>query len=911
MNILTLTAKLVLDKSDYEAGLASLGDAADTEKSQSGLTKLGTKAAQIAAKAFNAAFHAAIDFGKDVLRTGMDFDTAMAKVMAKLDASGQADRFEEIRNRAVELGKTTKFTAQEVSEGFYYMAIAGWDADEMLAGISGMLQLAAASGTDLGRASDIVTDAMTAFGMTADEAGHFVDVLAAAAANSNTTVDKMGESFKYVAPIAGTFGYTIDDVSVGLGLLANQGIKSGRAGTSLVRIMSNLVNPSEKAANAMEALGVSLFDADGRVMPFADTMRTLRNVFQSSEFSPQELGIMDYVSAMEDLNEQLKEGTITEEEFNRKQQELGRSMDDPGVQEFIEKYEKLQRLIEKSQTPGVGVSAEEQEELLRLESELDSKYTNQGFLQALSQIGGVRGLPAMLAIMQATNEDFDQLVGSVEHSSGTAGRMSEVMLDNLEGDITLLNSALDALKILMFDDVKGPIRQFVKNLTDGVGEISTAFEEGGLTGMLTNLTDWLLNGITGVLTDDSITMEGATEFGRALGTFVGHLVNKLVTSAPEIMSGLFEAGMSLASGIIEGLFAGFMGADETAPWLWTIQDILGDEQDAVDDANQTAAKATGILNYLDSLQQKYGDAATKTEAWQTALSELKQIFPDINQFINDETGALTASNQQLKDYVENSRKAAMESAKMATLQSMREEYMGAVREQGTEEINAEIAQAQADEAWNRMQAIARRFGLSAFDRNASPEQLLYQAQSAANELRWSGKEGSSEAARELETLATSYQADAEAVTTHKNKALQLAQKTSDLATQLDIAERAIERMTQEANNFESTRFTTSGEYYNWYYTHQHASGLNYVPYDGYIAELHRGESVLNANQARMYREGSGSINSNELYQTVAAAVAAAVSGIQVNMDGTLVGNAVTRQVSENIYREQYSRRFAT
>ncbi|MDT2260792.1 phage tail tape measure protein [Paenibacillus larvae] len=168
----------------------------------------------------------------------------MSEVKAISGATGED--FEKLKAKAEELGANTKFSASEAASGLKYMAMAGWDTKQMLAGIDGVMMLAAASGEDLGLVSDIVTDSMTAFGLAADQAGKFADILAAASSKSNTNVAMLGESFKYVAPVAGALGYSAEDTAVALGLMANAGIKASQSGTSLRSALTNLASPTKE-----------------------------------------------------------------------------------------------------------------------------------------------------------------------------------------------------------------------------------------------------------------------------------------------------------------------------------------------------------------------------------------------------------------------------------------------------------------------------------------------------------------------------------------------------------------------------------------------------------------------------------------------------------------------------------------
>ncbi|MFC7364542.1 MULTISPECIES: phage tail tape measure protein [Bhargavaea] len=218
-------------------------------------------------------------------KLGMDFDDSMAQVSAVSGATGSD--LDKLRGLAREMGATTRYSASEAAEGLNYMAMAGWKTDQMMAGLPAILNLAAAAGEDLGVTSDIVTDALTGFGLKAEDAGMFADVLAAASSNANTNVAMLGESFKYVAPVAGALGYSAQDVAVALGLMANAGIKGSQAGTSLRTMMTNLSAPTKQMQEAMDDLGISITDSSGEMKPFATLMEELRTKFSTLDEAQQ------------------------------------------------------------------------------------------------------------------------------------------------------------------------------------------------------------------------------------------------------------------------------------------------------------------------------------------------------------------------------------------------------------------------------------------------------------------------------------------------------------------------------------------------------------------------------------------------------------------------------------------------
>lgn len=360
--------------------------------------------------------------GKAVYSAGTSFEAQMSKVEAISGASGEA--LEALTAQALEMGSTTKFTATEAGQALEYMAMAGWKNESMLAGLEPIMNLAAAAGEDLGTTSDIVTDAMTAMGYTLSSVGgdtekfnqqvtHFTDVLSAAATNANTNVSLMGESFKYVAPLAGTLGFSIDDVAIALGTMANAGIKGSQAGTSLRNILNNMIKPTKAQSKALKRLGLSLTDSNGKTKSFGEIMGDMRKVAKESGIDMQALQ-----KSVGELDEKLANGEITEGQYNKEIKKL---------------------------TKG-----------------------NAQFLKDVSEIAGTRGLSGMLAIMNATDEEFDSLTESILHCDGATAKMAQTMLDNAQGDVTIFKSALEGLAITLWTDVAPAFREVVQSMTEYV-----------------------------------------------------------------------------------------------------------------------------------------------------------------------------------------------------------------------------------------------------------------------------------------------------------------------------------------------------------------------------------------------------------------------------------------------------------
>ncbi len=375
--------------------------------------------------------------GAAVVKTTADFDSSMSKVAAVSGATG--DEFDALRAKAREMGETTKFTAADSAEAMNYMAMAGWKTEQMLGGISGVMNLAAASGEDLATTSDIVTDALTAFGMKAEDSSHFADILASASSNANTNVSMMGESFKYAAPVAGALGYSAEDVAVALGLMANSGIKASQAGTSLRNIFNRMAKPTKESQAAMDRLGISLSDGAGNMYSFRQIMEQMRKSMGNIN-----MPIEKFQEEVAELDDALDNGEITEKAYTSAMEELAR-----------EAY---------------GAEGAEK-------------------ARAAAMLGGTRAMSGLLAITNASEEDYNKLTQAIDNSSqafartkdgvvplnealasgaeiletyeGTAASMAATMQDNAAGQFEILKSQIMELAISFGDLLMPVIRDFI------------------------------------------------------------------------------------------------------------------------------------------------------------------------------------------------------------------------------------------------------------------------------------------------------------------------------------------------------------------------------------------------------------------------------------------------------------------
>lgn len=293
------------------SGWTKLGDAANDFGDK--LQTIGGGMKDVGKKMTMAVTAPLVGFAGLAVKTGMDFDDAMAQVAAISGATG--DDLEALRQKAKDMGATTKFSASEAAEGLNYMALAGWDTEDMLGGLDGVMNLAAASGEDLGTVSDIVTDALSAFGLEAKDSAQFADVLAATSANANTDVVGLGNAFKYVAPVAGALGFTVEDTAKAIGLMSDNGIKGEKAGTALRTMMTNLAKPTKAMQEEMDNLGISLTDTDGNMKTFDEIMNDLRGSF-SGLTEEQQASAAATIFGKESMSGALAIINTTEESFD-------------------------------------------------------------------------------------------------------------------------------------------------------------------------------------------------------------------------------------------------------------------------------------------------------------------------------------------------------------------------------------------------------------------------------------------------------------------------------------------------------------------------------------------------------------------------------------------------------------------
>lgn len=508
---------LDLDTSGFQRGFKSaLQDLrAFNDNSATATTKLGAlgSAFQSAGSAMTKNLTVPIaGAGAAVAGVAAKFESAMSEVAAISGASG--DELQALTDKAQEMGATTKFSASESAAALKYMAMAGWDTKAMLNGINGVMQLAAASGEDLASTSDIVTDAMTAFGLSADQSTRFADVLAQTANRSNTSVALMGETFKYVAPVAGALGYSIEDASVAIGLMANSGIKGSQAGTSLKNVLTNLAKPTDQVQSYMDKLKISLTDSAGNVKPLNQLLNEMRDGFNG----------------------------LTEAE--------------------------------------------------------KAEYA--------AGIAGKEGMSGLLAIVNSSQADFDNLTEAINNSNGAAQNVADVMMDNLGGQLTILKSTLEGIAISFGNILLPAVKKVVDSLQD--------------------FLNWL-NGLTDDQKQFIVTVAAVV---AAIGPVL-LIIGKLITSVTNIIKvvRLLSAGFAGITAPVAAIIAAVIALVAAFKTLWDNNEEFRTKITEIWEGIKSKFEefSKGIVDRLNSLGFSFEDITDVLKSvWEGLCNFLAPIF---------------------------------------------------------------------------------------------------------------------------------------------------------------------------------------------------------------------------------------------------------------------------------------------
>ena len=554
------------------------------------------------------------------------------------------------------MGATTKFSATQASEGLKYMAMAGWNSQQMIDGLPGVMNLAAASGEDLGTVSDIVTDALTAMGLKASDSAHFADVLATAASSSNTNVAMMGETFKYAAPLAGTLGYNIEDLSQAIGLMANAGIKGSQSGTSLRSILTRLASPPSDAAKAMEKYGISIKNSDGSMKSLMEVMENMRDSLQ-------------------------------------------------GLPE-------------------------------------DEKAA------AASALGGQEAMSGLLAIINASESDFDNLSKAIDNASGAAQNQADIMNDNLQGALYELGSAAESAGIELYDNIKNPAKKAVRAAATEIRSLSTTIKDNGIeaiipeetittvknlgttakavgagglkvlggaaqfageniqtvlpvaTSLLTVVKGYtVVKTISTAFAETQVAMAGASTGMTILGTVVKLFTGEALaaTTATGLLSGAIGvlanpialavvAGGALTAGMVAYTLTQKKSTTEADKFAQSCKKLKKEQDEVassirsmhkdnaknVNDVKTQGVQADNLLSKLKSLigvQEK--DAGTKQQIKST-VQQLNDILPDLNLQYDEQKDKLNQSTAAIKRNIQALKEQAMAKAYQSGMESAAE-----------------------------------------------------------------------------------------------------------------------------------------------------------------------------------------------------------------------------------------------
>lgn len=525
-----------------------------------------------------------------------------------------------LKAKAQQMGAITSFSASESAEAMQYMAMAGWKTADMMDGIAGIMNLAAASGEDLAATSDIVTDGLTAFGLTAKDSARFADVLAAASSNANTNVSMMGESFKYCAPIAGTLGYSIEDTAVALGIMANSGIKGSQAGNALKTSLTRMAEGKDAVANTMKQLGISMTDSSGRTKSLMEVMENLR-----SSIGTVSVDLVDSAGNLRQYDDIVADLSKTTEGLSQIQQ-----------------------------------------------------------IQAASTIFGKDNMAAMLTLVNAGTEDFNKLTKAIYGSAGSAEIMAEKMLDNLNGQLTLLKSATEGILITIGDKLLPYIKKAVSWLQTAAVYINSLSDA-----QVENIMKWAgmaaAIGPVIMVFGKAVTMVGKIQekFADAIKIFTKFKgAIGLITSPAAVVIGVL-AGIAFAAfliiknweqvkGFLQGVGDWFKNAFEKAGFtvgefkdkFASIKDTIGRIVGKIGDICKSVAGIfkkefagnvkSGMAQADSALQLFVGGAVTVFDGIVTAVDRGLQAFDALLSFF---TGAFAGdwdnAAQGFRDSIQN------------------------------------------------------------------------------------------------------------------------------------------------------------------------------------------------------------------------------------------------------------------
>ena len=699
------TANLAQKDAELTAKIKELQS--EQDKAADSAANFGARATQafdaIAQSAITSQVVDALGEIKDAFMDCVEGAGSFEEAMSTVKALSQANALEmaALSAEAKELGATTKFTAKESADAMGYMAMAGWDATDMLQGMDGVLQLAAASGEDLAMVSDIVTDSLSAFGLTAKDTAHFSDVLAAAATNSNTNVAIMGETFKMSASVAGALGYSIEDVAVAMGLMANSGVKGSIAGTALRNTFNGLLEGVTLTGAAFGEYEYSAIKADGTMKDFGATIDELRGYF-------------DQMTEAERVNN-------------------------------------------------------------------------------AQAIAGQYGYNGLLAILNATDADYVSLTNNISNCTGAAQRMANVKLDNMNGQLTLMKSAWDALNTTIGE-------QFIP-------EMRTLYEVGAD----------VFSGIDKFIQDNPGVVKGIAATAIVIGTVTAAVTaytaaTKLAVAATTLVPGAGQimAVTAAVAGVVGVVTALATAADAGVPSVKELTEAARDMQEAMDEAGAayeetayqtlaTAEVASIYIGKLEEIEAATNGATEGNQEYHNILALLTRTVPELADDIDLTTDTINGGTEALRQHTEAWKKDAEAQAYQDYINSLYDQYGEVMAESAENSIKLTQAQIRLETAEkNRDAALERMNELSteAYENGEFLSQEYYQLENAL----YGYNDEIYTAQREIDNLNKALDADAEAVAAAEaeiNSAQEAVNQLTGVTEEQTEAEAEAARQTQE------------------------------------------------------------------------------------------------------------------
>lgn len=552
--------------SGSEPEVEGLGDTA--ERSGGKLEKLGgimRGIGKAAAVGLTAATVAVGGFAASSINAGMTFDSSMSQVAATMgytveelndSTSAASQNFSQLREFAMEMGANTAFSASQAADALNYMALAGYDAETSMTMLPNVLNLAAAGGIELASASDMVTDAQSALGLTLDETSELVDKMAAASSKSNTSVQQLGDAILTVGGTAKGLAGGTTELSMALGVLADNGVKGAEGGTALRNMILSLSAPTDKAAAQLKSLNVEAFDAEGNLRPLNETFGDLNNALTALTPEKQTQALSEIFNRVDLRSVNAMLGTSSERWYELgvaidgawvSMGSLSDSLSDVGL-DLTDMQSNLSKL---------GVSESDFSDLLKISGGNAELFT-EALLEAAD--AGV----SQADVIAALGGNLEDLQTAFDNTSGAAANMADTQLDNLAGDITLFKSALEGAQIVISDELSPSLREFTQFGTEAVTALSEAFQEGGLAGAMDVLGSVLSDGLSMVIGKLPTAVDAGMQLLGALGRglldnmpmmmdaavqIVTILGDGILSSLPVVVGAAMQVIASLASGI--------------------------------------------------------------------------------------------------------------------------------------------------------------------------------------------------------------------------------------------------------------------------------------------------------------------------------------------------------------------------